>query len=67
MRNHFIIIANKVDNLKENQKEKKLAQIRSNYKDAEIIPFSSKLNYGRDQLMERISSLLTQNPIIDRT
>lgn len=63
---NFLIVANKVDNLKENQKEKNLAQIRSEYKNAEVIPFSSKLNYGRDQLMERISSFLTQNPIIDR-
>lgn len=63
---NYIIVANKVDNLKESQKEKQLAQIRLGYKNAEIIPFSSKLNYGREQLMERISAYMTTNPIIDR-
>ena len=52
---NYIIVANKVDNLKESKKEKQLASIRMSYKAAEIIPFSSKLNYGREQLMERIS------------
>ncbi len=66
MQIQYIIVANKVDNLKESQKEKQLAKIRSEYKSSEIIPFSSKLNYGREQLMERISAFTITNPIIDR-
>lgn len=66
MRIDFLIVANKVDNLKENLKEKQLAKIRSSYKEVEVIPFSSKLNYGKEQLLQRLLTYMNANHILDR-
>lgn len=54
----FIIIANKVDNLKRNQKEQQLVRIRADSQDSLVLPYSSKENFGRKELMERISSFI---------
>lgn len=55
---NYIIIVNKADNLKRNQREEKLAQIRSEYKDSLVLPYSSKENLGREELLTRISSYI---------
>jgi GTP-binding protein len=52
--NH-IIVANKIDNLKMNQKEKQLNFICNTYKNSPVIPYSSKQKYGRDALISKIS------------
>lgn len=52
----YIIVANKADNLKRNEKEEQLAHFRSVYKDSPVLPYSSKENLGREELLDRISS-----------
>lgn len=54
----FIIIANKADNLTRNKKEEQLEHFRSEYKDSLVLPYSSKENKGREELLERISSYI---------
>ncbi len=54
----FIIVANKADNLKRNQKEELLKHIRSEYNDALVLPYSAKENTGREELLERISTYI---------
>lgn len=55
---NYIIIANKADNLTRNQREEQLEHIRSEYKDSLVLPYSSKENSGREELLERISSYI---------
>lgn len=50
-----IIIANKVDNLGRGQRDKQLTHIRQNYDPTPVLAYSSKENYGRDELMKKIS------------
>ena len=52
--NH-LIVANKVDKLKTNQKQKQLAKIRSDCQNSEVIPYSSKERNQNDELIRRIS------------
>lgn len=54
-----IIVANKADNLKMGQKEKQLTYIRSEYKNSEVILYSSKDNYGKHELMNKIFPYLS--------
>lgn len=51
----YLLVANKVDNLKMGQKEKQLAKIQGESGNAEIISFSSKEREGRAELMQKIS------------
>ena len=53
-----LIVANKIDNLPRGQKEEQLAYLRCEYKNSEVIPFSSKLKYGRKELWQKISDYL---------
>ncbi len=55
--NH-IIVANKVDNLQMSQKEKQLLKIKQECKNSEVIPYSSRQKYQRDELTRRISSYI---------
>lgn len=55
-----IIVANKIDNLQRNEKEKQLKQIQQDSGNPEIISYSSKLAYGRNELMGRISERITK-------
>lgn len=52
----YLLIANKIDNLKMSQKEKQLALIRSESKNSPVIAFSSKQKYGKGDLLKIISS-----------
>lgn len=54
----FIIIANKADKLKRNEKEEQLAHFRSAYKDVLVLPYSSKENSGKEELLARISTYI---------
>lgn len=54
----FIIVANKADNLERNEKEKLLEHMREEYKDLLVLPYSSKENTGREELLERISTYI---------
>lgn len=54
----YIIVANKVDNLSRNIKDEYLLQIRSEYKDAQVLPHSSEKKWGREELLEKISSYI---------
>lgn len=51
-----ILIANKFDNLKTNQKDSQLALIRRDSENLNVIPFSSKLKYSNSELLKKISS-----------
>lgn len=50
-----IIIANKIDKLKRDKRIKQLATIRKECGDSKVIPFSSKLNIGRSELLENLN------------
>ena len=54
----FLLVANKVDNLKMGEREKQLEKIKSESGGAEIIAFSSKEKEGRKALMQKISSFV---------
>lgn len=51
--NH-IIVANKMDKVRRVLKDRQLALIRGTYKPSEVIAYSSKENYGKDELMKKI-------------
>lgn len=55
-----IIVANKIDNLKMGQAEKKLGEIKEVSKGSEVVPYTSKEKRGRDQLIKSISSHIPQ-------
>ncbi len=55
---NYIIVANKADNLKRNEKGKLLEYIREEYKDLLVLPYSSEENTGREELLERISTYI---------
>lgn len=57
-----LIVANKVDNLKSGQKEKQLSLIRNEYKDEEVIAYSSKQRQGREELMNKILKIQSLFP-----
>lgn len=52
----YIIVANKADNLKMGQKEKQLAP--------GVIPYSSKDNYGKNELMNKIFPYLSSAGLV---
>lgn len=54
-----IIVANKIDNVPISQREKTLAQIRNEYNNPTVIPYSSKQKTGRDTLNQAISAYVT--------
>lgn len=56
----FLLVVNKVDNLKMGEREKQLEKIKSESGNAEIIAFSSKEKEGRAELMQKISSYLVK-------
>ena len=56
----FILVANKADNLKPGQRERQLEQIRSAANSSEVIAYSSKEKFGREELVKNISSYLTR-------
>ncbi|MEK7577608.1 MAG: ribosome biogenesis GTP-binding protein YihA/YsxC [Patescibacteria group bacterium] len=51
-----IIVANKIDNVPQNMKEKQLAMIRAAYGDSPVLTYSSKTHIGRKELLEKISA-----------
>jgi len=51
-----LLIANKSDKLKKQEREKQLKITQQDAGNAEIIIYSTKENYGRDQLLGRIFS-----------
>jgi GTP-binding protein len=51
--NH-IIVANKIDNLKMDKKNKQLTDISMKYPNSEVIPFSSKQKHQSRELIRRI-------------
>ena len=53
-----IIVANKIDNVPMNTKEKQLSLIRGSYGDSVVYPYSSKKNIGRKELLEKITTYL---------
>lgn len=53
-----VIIANKIDNVPTNMKEKQLSLIREAYGDSLVYPYSSKKNIGRKELLEKITTYL---------
>lgn len=53
-----IIVANKADNLKTGQKEKELAKLNLEAGNAEVVLFSSKQNYGRNELLKIIFTVV---------
>lgn len=55
---NYIIVVNKADNLKRNQREDRLSSIRDLYKDSLVLPYSSKENLGREELLTRISTYI---------
>lgn len=56
-----IIVANKMDNLERNQKDIQLEHIRNAYKNSEVIAYSSKEKFGREELMSRISDYIDKS------
>jgi len=56
----FILVANKTDNLKIGQREKQLVQIRSASDNPEVIAYSSKEKFGREELVKKISSYISR-------
>jgi GTP-binding protein len=50
----YIIAANKIDNLKMGQKERQIQFIREEYKDSEVIPYSSKKRHESGDLAGRV-------------
>ena len=55
--NH-IMIANKVDNLKINIRGKQLELIRDEYPDSQVIAYSTKMNKGKSELINRLSTYI---------
>lgn len=49
-----ILVANKMDNLVRSQKEKQLLLIRQTYESTDVVAYSSKEKFGRDELMKKI-------------
>lgn len=60
MRISYLLIANKSDKLKKQEREKQLKITQQDAGNAEIIIYSTKENYGRDQLLGRIFSGLNR-------
>lgn len=54
----YLLVANKVDKLKQGQKEKLITEIKSKYPDSEVIPYSSKQNRQEIDLLKRITSYI---------
>ncbi len=54
-----IIVANKSDNLKMGQTDKQLKQIQTDCGDCEVVSYSSKLKYGREKLLQKISPYIS--------
>ena len=54
----YLLVVNKVDNLKMDERKKQLEKIKSESGDMEIIAFSSKDKEGRAALMQKISSYI---------
>lgn len=57
-----MIIANKIDNVPQNMKDKQLKMLKEAYGDSPIYSYSSKANIGRKELLEKIS--LYTNPVL---
>jgi GTP-binding protein len=55
---NYVIVANKMDNLKMGQKEKQLQKIRDEYPNSEVIPYSAKQKYQSMELMRKISAYI---------
>jgi GTP-binding protein len=55
---NYIIVANKMDNLKMGQKEKQLRNLQSLYPEVKIIPYSSKSKRKDNDLMNTILALI---------
>lgn len=55
----YIIVANKIDNLKIGEKEKQFARILSDSQNLEVIAYSSKVKRGRNELLNAISTVMT--------
>lgn len=54
-----IVVANKIDNLRTRERETRLSEIRGEYKNTQIAPYSSKEKYGgRVELTRKISSYI---------
>ncbi|MBI3379169.1 YihA family ribosome biogenesis GTP-binding protein [Candidatus Gottesmanbacteria bacterium] len=53
-----IIVANKIDNLERNLREKQLDYLQSEYSNSQVVPYSAKEKFGREELMGRISSFI---------
>ncbi len=49
-----IIVANKIDNLRRGQRDKQLTLIRKTYESTDVVAYSSKEEFGRDELMKKI-------------
>ena len=56
--NH-IIVANKIDNLKTNLRKSSLQEIQQASGNSEVVAFSSKLQIGRGELMNRIHQYIS--------
>ena len=55
---NYIIVANKMDNLRMGQKEKQMMNLQQEYPNSEVIPYSSKQKHQGFELMRRISSYI---------
>ncbi|MDP2632924.1 MAG: ribosome biogenesis GTP-binding protein YihA/YsxC [Candidatus Curtissbacteria bacterium] len=56
---NYIIVANKMDNLRMGQKEKQIINLQQEYPNSEVIPYSSKQKYQGFELIRRISSYIS--------
>lgn len=56
----YLLVVNKVDNLKMGERERQLGKIKSESGEAEMIAFSSREKEGRVILMQKISSYLVK-------
>lgn len=54
----YIIVANKIDTIPMNMKEKQLSLIRKAYGDSLVYPYSSKAAIGRKEFLEKISQYI---------
>lgn len=58
-----IIVANKIDNVPMNMKEKQLSLICEAYGDSLVYPYSSKDTIGRKELLEKISQIVVEDAL----
>ncbi len=54
----FIVVVSKIDNLKRSEKEQQLARIQTDSQNSLALSYSSKENFGRKELLEKISSFI---------